>query len=247
MPLKTTTAPLDLLTLQEWRDQFAAWVGVSYSNLDSTAQTELNRIVNEAHEKISARAAHYPWGQGEQTSQAVAAGTDTTYAMPAEFRHVIDIMETGTNATWRGRVTILDKSDFYQNRGTGDDHTWVTRTIPVWFFDGMTNAEPPVQQWRRLGVDNTAAEIHVLYRPYFSLLTTSGDTSYTQLPAAEVAAIREECRYKWALFTKDYEVAAIHRQARDEEIATLEINDREVSEDPLHLGVDAAFLRQLGD
>jgi hypothetical protein len=244
--LKTTTLPLDQLLLSEYRTTFAdVWLGVAYANMDTNEQTELNRMINEAHEYISQRAAHHPWGIREQTSQTVSAGTDTVYEMPADFRHVISIKETGTNATWSGRVTFSDKDEWY--KAEQDTHPWVSRTVPIWFFDGMTAAAPPVQQWRRIGKDNTGAEIHILYRPYFSLLTTTADNDrYTQLPAAEVKAIKHEFMHQWKLFEGEFEAAGHYRSAREDAIAALETNDRVTNEDPYRQGFDSEFSRQLG-
>ncbi len=242
--LKTTSAPLDRLTLTEWRATMATWVGETYANLSSVDQTELDRIVNEAHETISQRAAHHPWGTREQTSQTVTAGSDTVYPMPADFRHVIDIKETGTNAIWSGRVALSTKSEWYKAEET--THPWTTRTKPIWFYDGMTAAAPPVMQWRRLGADNTGAEIHILYRPYFSLLTTSGNDSFTQLPAAEVKAIRYEAQTAWALYDQDFDKVQHYERATERAIAALEVNDRVTTEDPYLQGLDEQFSRQLG-
>lgn len=248
MALKTTSTPLDPLTLTEWRDTIASWLGVAYASLSSSAQAELNRIVNEAHEKISQRAAHYPWGQ-RRTTIAVTGdnvGQDDDdnyqYLMPADFRRLLVISESSSGTRYRAKqAEYLD----YLNAADGvATHPWAAdASNATWFFQGMSDAQPPRQTWVRVGGPATATAV-VVYVPYLALLSTGAD-SYTVLPAAEVAAIREEARYKWALFSKDYEAAAVHRQAREDEIASLEIGDRQTHDDPIPLGLADSFRREL--
>ena len=66
------------------------------------------------------------------------------------------------------------------------------------------------------------------------------------LPASEVEAIREQTRYKWALFMKDWTAAAAHRQAREDAIAATEIADRQTVNDPVAMGTSRSFRRQVG-
>jgi len=246
MTLKTTGSPLDRPTLTEWRNRLCAVIGVAYSGLSSTAKTQVDRIRDEAVEYVSQRAAHEPWGIREDASDAVDAGTDTTYPFRADVRHVLAITEE--TSTSKQRCATSTKQDFLDAWGAGStQHDWITKKPAVWFFDGFSDDVPPVQQWRRIGADNTGATIRVFYRPYFAMLTsTSGSDSAVQLPPAEVMAIESQALYKWALFTGDEQKVAMYQRAREDDIAALEINDRVTSEDPFQQGVGDSFATQLG-
>ena len=242
--LKTAQTPLAAQTLAQWRTEAGLWIGETYSSLSTDLKTTFDRLLNEAHDYISKRAAHQPWGV-EETTLTLTAGVDTLYAMPASFRHLILIVEEEAGGA-KTRVEQTTKID-YMNAETGSTaHQWATNTVPKWFFDGYTTAEPPVQQWRRIGTDKTGATARVQFRPYFGVLAASGQDAYTVLPAAEVPAIRAQFQYSWALFRKNFDEAGVYRQVRDDEIAANEINDRVTVEDPPMQGLTESFLRELG-
>ena len=244
MALKTTSLPLDNLTLTEWRDTIATWVGVSYANLPTTLQNELNRLINEAHDYVSKRFGHEPWTTRETT--VAVTSSSATYPMPADFRHWIVGQEEGSTDTIR--VLTASKADYMNAWGGGTStHPWAeggSANRPTWFFDGMTGDEPPVQQWKRAQTPTTSVTLRIHYRPYFSLLSTGAD-SYTVLPAGYVPEIRAHLMHKWAIYTKDFTQAGVLRQVREDEIAASQINDNVSTEDPVQMGFDDAFTRQM--
>lgn len=242
MTLKTSSSPLDRLTLAEWRQSAAVWLGLSaWTDIDSVLQTEVERFLNEAHDSISKRAAHYPWGTRE-TTKTVSAGTDTTYAMPADFRHHVSIVEETSTA--KTVASVSDHESFMLAHDGTSAHPWTYRNTPVWFFDGMDDSAPPVQQWRRVGAGNSGATARIRYRPMFGLLNTSGSDQFTDLPAPEVGAIRAKFFLMVARFRGDTEKVAIWKDAMEEAIAENEINDHVTTETPYRLGVDSAFRRE---
>lgn len=249
MTQRTTSTPLDPLTQTEWRNTMAGFIGVAYASLSSNDQTELNRIIDEAHEYISERAKHFPWGKRKKTftistdSSGTDADSNQVYQMPADFRHEVAISETDGTTRWRCKVS--DEEEYHTAADGSASHPWSNDSLrATWFFYGMSSDNPPVQEWVRVG-GPTSGTITFIYRPYFGLVA-SGSNSYTVLPASEVSAIREHCRYKWKLYKNDYTGAAAHRQAREDDIAALEVADRQNSEEPLRLGFDSEFSNQLG-
>lgn len=239
MTLRTISDPLDRLSLAEWRTDLCLFIGRSYSTLDSGQQGVVDRIVAETQDYLLKRAAGQPWGEREYASATVSAGTDTTYAFPADLREVGWIREESATRVLLAQLTT--KRD-YGNAGLdygASQHPWTTNVRPCWFYDGANSASPSAQQWRRLGADNSGATIRVWYVPYLSL-------SDPELPASEVAAAREHARYKWAIFSKDWTAAQFLRQAREDEIAATDILDRTTVDAPVSQGIDPAFLRQMG-
>jgi len=246
MTLKVITTPYARPTLTQWRNRICGRIGVAYASLSSTAQAEVNDVRDGAIEYISQRAAHYPWGTSEDATQTIAAGTDTTYTLLADVRHIIAIIEEATGS--KQRCATSTKEDYLDAWGAGAaNHDWITKKPAVWFFDGFTDDKPPQQQWRRIGADNTGATLRYVYRPFFGLVTSTGEDQYVHLPAAETAAVLEQALYKWALYTGDAEKQGMYQRAREDDIAALEINDRVTSEDPFQQGVGGSFADQLGD
>ena len=242
MALKSTTAPLDQILLTEWRDQVCSIKGIAYDSQAAEWKTLLNDTINRAFEYISQRAAHHPWGQ-QETTLTVTAGADSVYAMPAAFRHLVSVYEVAADGS-RILADQSTKQDFY-NTQEGAAHPWEYREKPVWFFDGLTDAQPPVQQWRRIGLDNTGATARVLFRPYFNLLSTTGQDAYPYLPAAESSALLHRILSQLAAAEKDWAGAQFHKAMMDDEIRALEVNDRGTTEAPVRLGTDPDFARQM--
>lgn len=244
MTLRTATTTLDPLTLAEWRNTIATWLGISYANIDTSAQTELNRMIDEAHEYISQRFGHEPWTMREK-SLSLASGTGTL-SMDADVRHVILITETYSGSTREAILTT--KADYLAAWGEGfDTHPWNGQTEARWFFDGMTSDNPPQQQWRRVPTPDGAVTGTALVRPYFTLLGTTGDTQYTELPPHAVSALREHLRALWALFERNYEAYGIHRQAREEQLAAMAQSDNPAGavEQPIEITTPSVFRKEM--
>jgi len=240
MTLKTTTTPYDRLELTEWRTAIAESLGVAYASLSTSAATRLDRIVNAAQEYISQRAAHTPKLQREKTFTLTAA-SDQELAMPADFRSAIRMQEERTDGTNVSAV-FTTKTDWMDARDGSVTHPWITDSRAKVFFDGMSSAEPPVEQWRRVGVSAASATLRVIYRPFFNLLSTGAD-AFTDLPASETEAILKQAQAQWALYNKDYEAYGVLRQDREDHINALETGDRKNFEEPFEQGMDVLFRR----
>jgi hypothetical protein len=245
MALKSTTTPLDQHLLTEWRTQVCGIKGIDYDSMPTAWQTLFGDTVNRAFEYLSQRAGHHPWGQ-QETTLSVVAGTDQTFSMPAAMRHVIAIHEVATDGSIL-QVNLTEKRKYYETPIiAAGAHPWTLENNPYWFFDGLTSAEPPVQQWRRVGDANSGATAYVLFRPYFNLLSTSGQDAYPYLPASESSALLHRILSQLAAAEKDWTGAQFHKAMMDDEIAALEVNDRDTVEAPRRLGVDPDFARQMG-
>lgn len=246
---KTTTTPLDPLTLTEWRNTIASWIGESYANLDSDAQTELNRYIDEAHDYISKRFGHEPWTRRVRTIAVSgdAVGTDNDgnniYKMWADFRHLIVINEDDGTTTYR--AYSADDTDYADRFDGSATHEWSKDTRRAhWAFYSMSDDQPPQQLWIRVGGPSSVTAI-VRYRPYLSLLGTGSD-SYTVIPAAHVPEIRAHIRTEWAAFTNDTEKYQLQRTVREDHITASAINDTVTTEDPMRQGCDSEFENLLG-
>jgi len=219
--LRTTTSPLDRLTETELRNTVATWSGISYDNLATATQTELNRILEEAHEYISKRMAHYPWAVREK--EETLSASSQTISMPADFRSMRQITETQGGKT--KLVQITTKADFVASWGTQgrSTHPWAESAAePRWFFDGMTSDDPPVAQWKRAKSDSSAITVTFYYTPYFGLI--SSDT-FVELPASAYPEIRHEMRAEYAALRREYDVAREERGLREEKIQASNIAD----------------------
>lgn len=243
MTLKSTSAPLDAYIQSEWRTQLCTIGGIDYTALDTNWATILDAIIDEGFEQLSQRAAHHPWGQAQATV-TITAGTNGTYSMPADFRHLISIYETAADGS--SILGSQSTAEHYWNAQGGAAHPWTTAKAPVWFFDGLTSGQPPVQQWRRVGADNSGATAYILYRPYFNLLASSGQDAYPYLPPAEGKALREQMLEDWWAARKMPEMSQFHRARKEDAISALEKNDRATVEAPQRMGTDPDFARQLG-
>jgi len=247
MAEKTTTAPLDRLALAEWRQGFAVFLGKSaWTDLPSVLQTEIEIFLNEEHEAVYQRARGQPWGQREQSSQTVTAGTDTTYDMPVDFRSHIWIVEESSARKIVCNVT--DKETFGKRHQGGSDHPWASSATPFWFFNHMTDdtdTPGPLQNWRRVGSDNTGATIRILYQPYLALLNTSGSDQFTILPASERKSIRYGLFEVYSDFSKDLERGQYFAAKREKVIAEADAN-RQDTDEPVQQGFDEHFTRQMG-
>lgn len=251
MALKTTSAPLARLTLTQWRDEFVTWLGFnSYTNDLTTAQkTILDRFIDGSHEYVDKRFGHEPWATREQNLSLVD-GT-ATYTLNADMRTVILMTETNTSSITR-RVHVTSKAEWFGRwKGGSETHPWNVQTVPHWFFDGMDSSVPPVQQWKRQpSPDSTVAgtnNVTVFYRPFYNLLATSGQDSYTDLPANAIDAIHMRLLHKWSLWQKDWPAAAQYKAAMDEEIAANAIADNrpDASEELFGIGMNDDLITEM--
>jgi len=245
MTLRTVTTALDPLTLTEWRSTLAAWIGETYSGLAATAKTELNRYIDEAHEYITERWGHEPWTQRE-ASLSLASDV-AVLALAVDVRQVILITEVYNSDTRVADLTT--KRDWMMAWGTGGftSHPWSTQEEPHWFFDGMDDSNPPKQQWKRVPTPDAAVTGTVLFHPYFTLLTGSGDAQYSELPPHAVAPLRETIRLKWARFTRDTEGIQLATQAREDELAAVDVadNPKEGHEGPITIDLPNVFKSEM--
>ncbi len=214
MTLRAAATAIAPLTLTNWRDAICGWLGVAYADLGTVAVAEIDRYIDEAHEFISKELGHEPWTKRE-ASISLASGT-ATFLAAADVRQMIVIVETYAGDTRRVKPTT--KEDYLAAWGEGSvAHPWATQKTPLYFLDGMSDANPPVQQWKRVPTPDASVTGTILYRPYFDTLATG---SYSELPASCRSMIREKIRQSWALFTSDYEKASAHRSFLRDEIAT---------------------------
>jgi len=244
MTVKTTSLPLDPLTLSEWRDAAAFTIGVGYASHSAEAQARLNRIINEAHEKVSQLFSHQPFAIRPGTITTVA--DQAAYAMNADFRHMLSMVEVDSQNAETRPYIARDVSDFENAVDGTNTHPWATRDKATWYFNGMTGAEPPVQEWVRTPIPTSVFTVRIQYRPYLALLNTSGSDSYTVIPAGFSSMILNEIQMKWHAQTKNFEAAAAFRAMRDDDFEALTRNDTDTSEDPVPQGFDGHFLRELG-
>jgi len=244
MTTKTTSLPLDRLELSEWRDAAAHTIGIAYANLSTEAQTRLNRIINEEHEKVSALFGHHPWCIRNSTVTTVA--DQAAYAVPADFRHMLSIVEVGTDGAETRTIIARDLAD-YENAVDGTPtHPWANRDKPTWYYNGMTDQDPPTQEWARVPVPTSAFTVRIVYRPFLALLNTSGQDKFTVLDARFSSPILNGILSRWHASTKDFEAANFYRALQRDDVEVLRHNDTDTSEDTFLQGIDPAFLRELG-
>ena len=250
--LKTTSTPLDQLLQAAWQARIGTWVGVTWANMSTVQQTEGNRLINGAHEFISQRLGHRPWLRREATLSLV---TDQgRYAMPADFRHLLDpgILEGTGNSRVRVKINTQEEWRKAFPLATGSStsaatHEWDNQDDPHWVYRGMDASDPPVVVYERIpapssakaGTDNVTLD----YRPYQELMDA---TNYAELPASMVEATIEHIRMKWATFEGSFNKAAFHRQLREDELAATNINDNKENEHPIRQELPDDFLIEMG-
>ena len=239
MTLKTAVSdPLDAYSLAEWRTELCALLGIAYSNQSTAWQTMFDSIVAETESFLLKRAKGQPWGERESSTLTVTAGVETTYSFPSDFRQLIWIREETSTQVLLG---IKTDKDSYGNASDnyGATHPWAASTNAYWFKDGANNASPPVQQWKRVGADNTGATIRIYYIPYFSLSTP-------ELPADERSAARTYALKKLKLLSGDLEHYAALRQDQEDELHATETLGRTASTGTFQQGTDDEFSRVMG-
>lgn len=223
MTLRTITSPYDQHTLAELQAHIGTYLGTAWASLSSAAQTAYQRIIDSSAEYLTKRFAHEPWMMHE-LSLSLASGT-AILTLGAACRHVVRIIETYSGDT--RVITPTTKAEFYEAWGTdgASAHPWSTQTTPRWFLDGMTGDNPPQQQWKRVPTPDAAITGTALVRPYLTLLSGSGDASYTHIPANAATALTDYILHRVELYRKNWEPATAHKGALEDEIATLNIAD----------------------
>ena len=171
--------------------------------------------------------------------------------MPADFRQMRYILEgTGTS---KRRALIVTDEEYYAAFPTATDdtstpaHPWTNQNEPRWFAAGSDTSNPPVKVWERVPAPTSAEagtdNVTIVYRPLMGLLTSD---QYNELSASTREATNEHIRFKYLLGRKQYEAAAAHRQAREDELHALRQNDMKESEQPLALRIPDSAESELG-
>lgn len=225
MTLRTVTSPYDPQTLSEIRDQIAAYKGIAWANLSTTIQTVYGRIIDASADYISKRFGHEPWATLEE-SLSLASGT-AVLSLSAAARTVIVIIETYSGQT--RTVNPTTKREYMLAWGSGaTSHPWSLQTEPRWMFDGMTNDNPPRQQWKRIPTPDAAITGTALCRPYFTARGTTGDTQYVHLPATAEVAMMDYILEKIEKYDRNWQAMAAHKASLEDELrATQGVDDPE--------------------
>lgn len=243
MSLRTTSNPLVPLTHAQWRTTIGAWNGVVYADTSATTQTELDRLINEAHDYISKRLGHDPYAKRRWTPTAPST-TDGTFTLPSDVRIVKFITESDGETT--RDATLVLEDDYRQAWGSGHTvHPWQEGVTPYYFFEGMTSDNPPLQQWKRVPTPLVALTVTVVGYPIFGL---GENDTYTELPATLVAETRHHIRSEFASFQRDYETAGREAALRDQLLAATASKEMQhgAMEAPRYGQPPAAFFRELG-
>jgi hypothetical protein len=226
--LRAVTTELDQRTQSQWRDHVCEWNGISYSTLKTAAQTEVNRIINECMFRVLQRHGHEPWGRRVWTiggSDFSSPSTSNgTFELPADLYHIIAMQESENGTGAIARITRMEE---WMKAGDGTtSHPWNDQSDPFYFYKAMSDDNPPVQTWQRVPTPSSAlTAMTIVGRGYPTLLGTTGDTQYSEIPAAYVAEIRHDARSMWAAFRQDYDVAAQEIQLREDALRMTQIND----------------------
>lgn len=227
MALRGVTTALDPLTLAEWRATIGTWIGVEYASLSTAVQTELNRLIDEAHDWVSKEYGHEPWGRRVWTvggSDFTAPSTSTgLFELPADCRQILAIQES-ENGT--GAFAKFTRFESWMDAGRETtSHPWTDQSVPYYFFKAMSDDNPPVQTWQRAPVPSAAiTAMTIIGRPYFTLLGTTGDTQYTELPAQIVPELRHHLRAQWAASRREYDVMQAEVALRDDAVRATQKN-----------------------
>ena len=228
MALRAVTAALDPLTLAEWRDRVCFWIGVTYTNLSDIAKTELNRLIDEVHDWVSKEYGHEPWARRVWTiggsDFSSPSTSDGIFTLPADCRHIIRIQESENGTGVVGNIT---KMEAWMSVGAGATaHPWNLQDQSFYFFKAMSNDNPPVQTWQRVPTPTTAlSAMTILGRGYFTLLTGTGDGSYTEIPAQLVPEMSHHAKALWASYRGDYQKTSAEMSLRNDAVRSTQIND----------------------
>ena len=229
--LQTTTTPFDRQSRAEWRTRVTGWLGVS--SVSAAHQTEIDRIIDSSHEFISQRLGHSPVPRRVTTLSLVA--DQSRYAMPADFRHLMDILEgTGGNLKKTEINTQEQWLDGFPSSaaGTTASHQWTDQNSPHWVYRGMDDSDPPVKVYQRVPTPTEAGtnNVTVHYRSYQELMTA---TNFGEIDPAAQEAMVEHIRAKHALYRKQVPLAQAHFAAREDELRALAVNDNKEDEKPI--------------
>jgi len=220
--LRTIDTPFDPETNAELQAKIGTYLGTTWANLPTVLQTEYQRIIDASAEYLSKRFGHEPWMIHEE-DLALAADT-ATLTLAAECRHVLTLIETYDGKTRTVQPTT--KREWMLAWGTGaDSHPWSTQTRPYWFFDGMDDSNPPLQQWKRVPTPDKAITGTALYRPYLTLRGSSGDTQYSHIPANAAMAQEDYILARVEKQAKNFDKAGVHKQFMEDEISAIQVAD----------------------
>lgn len=228
MALRAVTTPLDPRTQSEWQAHVCEWNGVAYASLKTAAATEVDRIIDEIHFRVLQRHGHEPWGRRVWTltgSDFTAPSTTTgLFELPSDLYQIISIQESesGTGATAR-----FTRMEDWMAAGAGlTTHPWSNQSEPYYFYKAMSDDNPPVQTWQRIPTPSAAiTAMTILGRGYPTLLGTSGDTTYAEIPAAYVREMIHDARSMWAAFQQNYDVVAQETRLREDAVRMTQIAD----------------------
>lgn len=223
MTQRTITSPYDPETLAEIQARIAAHLNVSSwsAGLSSAHQTSFQRIIDASADYLVRRYGHEPWMLHE-LSVSLAANTATA-EIDYLVRQLVLINETYSSTT---RVaTPTTKREYMLAWGSGaTTHPWNTQTEPRWYYDGMSADNPPKQRWTRVPTPDKAVTAAFLVRPYMTLLSTSGDQTYTHIPAEHAEQLFHWILYKVSLENKSYDEAQIQKAAMEDEMQATLVN-----------------------
>lgn len=249
MALRDTSSALAPETLARWRQTIGSWCGVDYDNMDTAAQTELNRLIDEAHDWVSSNHGHQTWAQRVWTvggSDFTAPSTSTgLFTLPSDCRHIVSLQESEDGTGAAGQITTMVD---WMAAGAGEtSHPWDNQNTPRYFFKAMSDANPPVETWQRQPIPSSAiTAMTIVGRPFFEPLGTSGSSQYPGIPPQYTPQLRHHLRAQWAAFTQEYEKVGIETQLRDDAVRSVQINDAPFgAEQPMSLEPPIEFEQEL--
>jgi len=244
MANRTITTPFDPETQAELRLNIALHRGYSaFSDFDSNIQTVYDRIIDSSAEYLSQRFGHEPW-MLLQVSISLAADANN-YTFPATCRQVVEIIDTYDGKTTKARMASLR---MWMEQWAGQDsHPWDNQREPYWFFESMSDDNPPQQVWRRVPTPDQAVTGTALVRPYLTLRGTTGDNLYTHIPANAAMAQMDYIKSQVDLHSKDFEGFQAHKASMEDHIAALNVADNpdRGHEGPIHVQLPGQFVSEM--
>ena len=217
-------------TLTELRDYAMFLVGGVWADLDSTEQSILDKLINEAH-NLHRHTTRYTkrWAEDETTLTWVDG--DDFIALPANFGELIGrhIWRVNSDGQPTAQIEVIPEETwldgFYtQSEATGDAASrWDGRDIPVARIyrheDGTLNRV--LQLYPRPDADNL---FKVVYNREAEKLSSGGDV--LEAPVSHNFQVASDAAIEWLLARGDVEKAgAVAARSKDREV--LRANARE--------------------
>ena len=241
--LKTTSTPYDNQNRAEWRARVTTWLGIdAFSSLATLQQTEVDRLVDAAHEYVSKRLGHRPWMRRVATITLNAA--ESKFPMPADFRHLLELTE-GTGSSEK-RVKVRTQKEWLDRlpaAPTTHAHPWDQQNDPRWVYRGMDSSDPPVVVYERFPTPSASSTATAYYRPYHELMDAA---NFSELPPSSTEGIVAHLRSSHAAFAGQFETANFWRTVREDELAAGNINDNKENEDPINQELPLDFMWEMG-